>query len=237
LAWAFEYLYLCQASKKPIVIVKLDFAKAFDTIEHDAILQIMKYKGFNEVWLSWMRAILSSGTSAILLNGIPGKQFICKRGVRQGDPLSPLLYSFGSDLLQSAVNDLVRQGVLSRPIETNDEDFPIVQYADDTLLIMPADANQMGILKEVLNKFSRSTGLRINFSKSQMVPINVLDDLMQQLATDFGCQIGVMPFTYLGLPLGTTRPTISDLMPLVCRLERKLTSSSSFFYLKELDFS
>jgi hypothetical protein len=45
---------------------------------------------------------------------------------------------------------------------------------------------------------------------------------------EFGCQVGSMPFTYLGLPLGTTRPTMTDLMPLVCRLERKLFSSSSF---------
>jgi hypothetical protein len=64
---------------------------------------------------------------------------VCKRGVRQGDPLSPLLYIFESDLLQSAVNDMVVQGSLSRPIETNDLDFPIIQYADDTLLILPAD--------------------------------------------------------------------------------------------------
>jgi hypothetical protein len=61
-----------------------------------------------------------------------------------------------------------------------------------------------------------------------MLPINVPDDLLQGLALDFGCQVGQMPFTYLGLPLGTTRPTIAELSPLVCRLERKLSSISSF---------
>jgi hypothetical protein len=55
IAWAFEYLYICQISKKPIVIVKLDFVKASDTIEHVAILEVMKHKGFNEVWLGWIK--------------------------------------------------------------------------------------------------------------------------------------------------------------------------------------
>jgi hypothetical protein len=112
-------------SEKPIIILKLDFAKAFDTIEHEAIIQVMKHNGFNEQWLSWTKEIFSTGTSSILLNRIPGKQFECKRGVRQGDPISPLFYLFGSDLLQSVVNDLVHQGVLYRPIETNDLDYPI----------------------------------------------------------------------------------------------------------------
>jgi hypothetical protein len=117
----------------------LDFAKAFDTIEHEAILQVMRKKGFDEKTLGWVQSILSSGTSSILVNGVPGKQFVCKRGVRQGDPLSPTLYVLGSDLLQSVVNDLLAQGGISLPIPTGDRDFPIVQYADDTLLIMPAD--------------------------------------------------------------------------------------------------
>jgi hypothetical protein len=124
--------------------LKLNFAKAFDTIEHEAIIQVTKNKGFNDNWINWARAILSTGTSSILLNGIPRKQFECKQGVRQGDPISPLFfYLFGSDLLQSAVNDLVHFGNLCRPIETNDMDFPIIQYADDTLLVLPADDNQL----------------------------------------------------------------------------------------------
>jgi hypothetical protein len=122
---------------------------------------------------------------------------------------------------------MVIQGTLSRPIETNDLDFPIIQYADDTLLIMPADLDQVRALKITLEKYSKSTGLRINYNKSQMIPINVQSDLVAQLAEEFGCQVGTMSFTYLGLPLGT-RPTMTDLMPLVCRLERKLSSSSSF---------
>jgi hypothetical protein len=151
----------------------------FDTIEHEAILQVMEHMGFNALWLRWMKEILSTGTSSILLNGILGKQFVCKRGVRQGYPLSPLLYIFGSDLLQSVVNDLLAQGIINRPIDTHDIDFPILQYADDTLLIMPADLDQIRALKLALHNYSLSlyTGLKINYGKSQLIPINVPEEM------------------------------------------------------------
>jgi hypothetical protein len=70
LAWAFEYLYLCKKSKKDMIILKLDFEKTFDKLEHEVILQVMHHKGFGPKWLMWMKMIMDSGTSSIILNGV-----------------------------------------------------------------------------------------------------------------------------------------------------------------------
>jgi len=115
LAWAYEYIYQCQHSKREIVILKLDFTKAFDTVEHNVILQMMKHLGFDDKWCDWTQRILASGTSSILLNGVPGKHFHCKRGVRQGDPLSPLLFVLAADLLQCIINRGHRDGLSELP--------------------------------------------------------------------------------------------------------------------------
>ena len=112
-----------------------------------------------------MEVILKSRTS-VLLNGIPGKPFAYKRGVRQGDLLSPLLFVLAADLIQTIVNKAWQAGVLYHPLADDFEEFfPIVQYADDTLLIMPADARQLFTLKCLLRTFSDSTGLHVNFQK------------------------------------------------------------------------
>jgi hypothetical protein len=101
-------------------------------------------------------------------------------------------------------------------------DYPIVQYADDTLLIVPADARVLFNLKGLLRSFSDSTGLHVNFHKSFLVHINMDAQRATHLAMTFGCNIGSMPFTYLGLPLGTHRPTFRDFMPLMNKIEKKV---------------
>jgi hypothetical protein len=58
LAWAFEYIHLCHYSKKEIIILTLDFEKAFDTVEHEVIIQVLKQMGFGSKWTSWVQSIL-----------------------------------------------------------------------------------------------------------------------------------------------------------------------------------
>jgi len=76
----------------------------------------MANKGFSEKWISWIRVVFSSASPAILLNGVSGKPFKSKRGVRQGDPLSPLLFVLAADPLQSTINEAASSGTSRHPI-------------------------------------------------------------------------------------------------------------------------
>ena len=102
----------------------------------------------------------------------------------------------------------------------------IVQYADDTLIVLPAVDSQLIALKDMLHNFAESTGLRVNFSKSSLILMNMSEEEGARIAALLGCSVGSMPFTYLGLPMGTSKPTIYDLLPLVDRIERRLSATS-----------
>jgi hypothetical protein len=84
------------------------------------------------------------------------------------------------------------------------------------------------ILKDTLQKIAISSGLKENYHKSCLVPINVDAQKTELLAASFGCIVGSFPFTYLGLPLGLTKPLVRDFAPLICRVERRLAASSQF---------
>jgi hypothetical protein len=69
-------------SKKELIILKIDFEKAFDKVEHQVILDVLRARRFPDKWVNWIKGILSSGTSSMLLNEVLGKVFHYRRGVR-----------------------------------------------------------------------------------------------------------------------------------------------------------
>jgi hypothetical protein len=164
----------------------------------------------------------------VLLNEVPGKTLRC-RGVRQGDPLSPLFFVITANLLQSVINKARERGIFNPPIPVQyTDDFPIIQYADDTLIIMEACSRQLIALRALLHSFGESTGLKVNYQKSFMVSINTTNDRLLMLARTFGCELGTLPFTYLGLPLSLNKPRAIDFSPLVNKCERRLAATSIF---------
>ena len=126
--------------------------------------------------------------------------------------LSPILYVLGGDLLQSIVNLAFEEGRLKLPIPVEGK-FPVVQYADDTLVFLPAESDQLQIFKELLDLFASITGLKVNYHKSSLVPNNISSETAVSVAGILGCQIADMPFPYLGLPMGTTKPAVKDFAP------------------------
>lgn len=143
-------------------------------------------------------------------------------------PLSPLLFVLAADLLQSILNEAMHKNIVSVPIKINScQDFPVIQYADDTVIIMPACQTQLNQIKNLLLHYSAYTGLRINYEKSIIVPINTPETKMIQLASVLGCSIGAMPFTYLGLPLCLSKPKLVDFMPVLKRVEQRLVGCSN----------
>jgi hypothetical protein len=170
---------------------------------------MMKAYGFPDKWITWTCNILSSATTSVLLNGVPRKNLNCNRGVRQEDPMSPLLFVMAANLLQCIINKAHQQGLFHLPIPARDETgYPIIKYADDTIMIMMASQRELRSLKAPLETFAQSIGLRVNFSKSYLVPLNMIQEKAEIIAGVFGCQIQDMPFTYLGLPMGTTKPRV-----------------------------
>jgi hypothetical protein len=93
---------------------------------------------------------------------------------------------------------------------------------------MQADARQLFFLRSLLGTFAESTGLRVNYQKSFLIPINVTQEKTDCLAQTFGCSVGTMPFTYLGLPMGTTKPRMEDLTPMMDRVERRFSGTATW---------
>nr|GEW52316.1 hypothetical protein [Tanacetum cinerariifolium] len=145
--------------------------------------------------------------TSILINGSPTLEFSFKRGLRQGDPLSPFFFIIVMEGLYMALND----GKASNMFHGNQ--------------------NDMENITRILNIFYIASGLKINFHKFNVFRVGVSNGDVVSTAACTGCEAGSFPFSYLGLPIGSNMSRIAYWQILIDRFKARLSGSFPFSYL------
>ena len=218
--YAVELVQTCHKRKKAAIVLKQDFAKAFDTVSWVGLQRVLLARGFDQRWVSWMMSLLNSSESAVLVNGTPGPWITCRRGLRQGDPLSPYLFILVAETLQR----MFKQAADIR--HPTDDGMPcaVLQYADDTLIVFRAEVTTAYRVREILDQFAELSGLHINYGKSTLTPIHTAESTVAQCAQTLGCTIGEFPQSYLGLPLSVYKLPISAFTVYIQKADKFLSS-------------
>ena len=99
-----EAIHTSSHRKEKGMIIKLDLANAFDRVRHDFLFAVMDKFGFSPIFINWIKACVSAPWIAPLVNGRPTPFFQASRGLRQGCPLSPLLYAIQASVLSFQLN-------------------------------------------------------------------------------------------------------------------------------------
>jgi hypothetical protein len=94
----YKYFFI-RKKKIPMLLLKLDISKAFNTLSWPFLIEVLQAHGFSDTWRRWIETLLSTASSRILLNGHQGPPIRHFRGVRQRDSLSPMLFIITMDIL------------------------------------------------------------------------------------------------------------------------------------------
>ena len=178
------------------IIHKLDVEKAYDHVNWEALLDLLNRMGFGVKWCKWIHNCISTVQFSVLIKGSPTDFFSSSRGLRQGDPPSPMLFL----IMMEVFSRMLRRGegaglIRGFKVEGRRGGGKCVShllFADDTILSCDADVEQILHIRLLLLCFQAVIGLKVNVQKSEMVPIEEVDDV-HALAEILGCRVGTYP--------------------------------------------
>ena len=130
--------------EKKGVVFKIYFEKAYDHVEWEFLDFVLKKKGFGSTWRKWIQGCLSSVEYSVIINGRPRGRFKGTWGLRQGDPLSPFLFTLVADGLVRLIDKLVNQNLVEC-FEVGRDKIKVshLQFAYDTLFFIKEDENNI----------------------------------------------------------------------------------------------
>jgi hypothetical protein len=217
-----EVMHETKRKGQTAIVLKLDFEKAYDKFCWNFLFSGLAMRGFCQRWCDWIKQVVTGGTVCVKINNKMGPYFTSHKGVKQGDPLSPILFNFAADCLTRMIREVQDNGlIVGLADHLIARGVAVLQYADDTIICLKDDddddARNMKIL---LYLYEMMSGLKINFSKSEVIMINGDDERSIQIAEMFNCQIGLFPIKYLGVPVSPSRLHVKDWMPIVEKMKR-----------------
>lgn len=187
-------IQLLHDSKDPALVISLDAEKAFDRVEWSYLFYVLGRFGCGDTFLKWIQILYNSPTASVITNGLRSNNFPLLRGNRQGDPLSPLLFNLAIEPLAQAI----RQNGLLSGILVGEKEHKISLYADDVLIFLSNPQSSILSLIHTIALFSEFSGYRINFSKSEAMPLGSLISV-PQLSIPFPFRWSPSGFVYLGI--------------------------------------
>lgn len=162
-----EMLQQAEASGEDHILLKFDVIKAFDRLEWPFLLEVLRRIGVEGMLTDFLEASFASASSAVLLNGIPTPEFALKRSVRQGCPLSPLLFIIAFDtlnhlLLKAQSNETIVGVYFPGPDIYNLQN----SFADDLAMVIRTILEYIHELQRILETFGAASGLHCDWNKT-----------------------------------------------------------------------
>jgi hypothetical protein len=198
------------------VVLKLDYEKAYDRVDWSFLDSMLASRGFGPIIRGWIKSILVKGSFCVRINDENSPYFMAGKGLKQGDPLSPLLFNFMADVFSKMLSKAASHGLIEGLMPTAIPGGVIsLQYADDTILFLKNDIAMARNLKWLLTCFEQMSGMRINYHKSDLMPINLPEEDSNLFAQVFCCPVGKFPFKYLGVPMHYGNLRREDIQPVI----------------------
>jgi hypothetical protein len=144
-------------------ILFLDFKKAFDTVEWNFMLDTLEHFGFQSSFINWVKTLYKNVTNSVINNGWRSESFTISRGIRQGCPLSALIFIIVAEILAIRIRTNTDVEGIAIPGQGH---LKIAQLADDTTLFVKSE-REILLNLEIVDDFSRVSGLDLNRTKTE----------------------------------------------------------------------